>query len=192
MTLLAILLKIVDGALPFLIHTSSTGKHLITMEALEEWFKANGGFLHPAVHLAQDEEHGSHFRATAAIEPGTHVLTVPHHLALSNLNAQVDDDFPIFRTHAKSFTVEALSFFYLMAQWINKDKSFWKPYLNTLPTPEQGFETPMFFDEEDRKWLEGTDLHPTLLAREAIWKKYWEDGVQILQSAGMDVAEYTW
>ncbi|KAI5196713.1 hypothetical protein AUEXF2481DRAFT_5995 [Aureobasidium subglaciale EXF-2481] len=162
------------------------------MDAFENWFRNNGGYLHPAVHLAHDEDQGSHFRATAVIEPGTHVLTVPHSLSMSNLNAQVDDDFPVFRTHAKEFTVEGLSFFYLMAQWLNKDKSFWKPYLDILPTPEQGFETPIFYDEEDRKWLEGTDLHPTLLGREAAWKRYWEDGVQVMKSAGMDVTEYTW
>ncbi|KAI5254280.1 SET domain-containing protein [Aureobasidium subglaciale] len=162
------------------------------MDAFENWFRNNGGYLHPAVHLAHDEDQGSHFRATAVIEPGTHVLTVPHSLSMSNLNAQVDDDFPVFRTHAKEFTVEGLSFFYLMAQWLKKDKSFWKPYLDILPTPEQGFETPIFYDEEDRKWLEGTDLHPTLLGREAAWKRYWEDGVQVMKSAGMDVTEYTW
>ncbi|KAI5197204.1 SET domain-containing protein [Aureobasidium subglaciale] len=162
------------------------------MEAFENWFRSNGGYLHPAVHLAHDEDQGSHFRATAVIEPGTHVLTVPHSLSMSNLNAQVDDDFPVFRTHAHKFTVEGLSFFYLMAQWLNKDKSFWKPYLDILPTPEQGFETPIFYDEEDRKWLQGTDLHPTLLGREAAWKKYWEDGVQVMKTAGMDVTDYTW
>ncbi|KAI5237028.1 SET domain-containing protein [Aureobasidium subglaciale] len=162
------------------------------MDAFENWFRSNGGYLHPAVRLAHDKDQGSHFRAIAVLEPGTHVLTVPHSLSMSNLNAQVDDDFPVFRTHAKEFTVEGLSFFYLMAQWLNKDKSFWKPYLDILPTPEQGFETPIFYDEEDRKWLEGTDLHPTLLGREAAWKKYWEDGVQVMKSAGMDVTEYTW
>ncbi|GAB7352361.1 hypothetical protein MBLNU459_g2800t1 [Dothideomycetes sp. NU459] len=162
------------------------------MEALERWFKENGGYLHPSVNLAQDALHGSHFRATSAIPPGTHVLTVPHQLALSNLNALVDNEFPAFKTHAKSFTVEALTFFYLMAQWINKDKSFWKPYLNTLPTPDEGFNTPLWFDEEDRTWLEGTDLHPTVLKREEIWQQYWRDGVDVLESAGMDMQNYTW
>ncbi|THY13284.1 SET domain-containing protein [Aureobasidium pullulans] len=162
------------------------------MEAFENWFRSNGGYLHPAVHLAQDAEQGSYFQATEVIESGTQVLTVPHNLAMSNLNAQVDDDFLVFRTHAQSFTVEGLSFFYLMAQWLNKEQSFWKPYLDILPSPEQGFETPIFYDDEDRKWLEGTDLHPTLLGREAAWKKYWEDGVQVLKSAGVDTTNYTW
>ncbi|KAG9681534.1 SET domain-containing protein, partial [Aureobasidium melanogenum] len=162
------------------------------MDAFGKWFRENGGYLHPSVQFAQDAEHGSHFRATASIEPSTHILTVPHNLALSNLNAQVDDDFPVFRTHAQKFTVQSLGFFYLMAQWLNKDKSFWKPYLDILPSPEQGFETPMFYGEDDRQWLEGTDLHASVLGREAAWKKYWEDGLQVMQSASMDVTDYTW
>lgn len=162
------------------------------MDALEWWFTDNGGFFHPSVVLASDALHGTHFRAQGPIQPGTHVLTVPHHLALSHLNALVDDDFPVFKTHAKAFTVEALTFFYLMAQWINKEKSFWEPYLDNLPTPEQGFGTPLWFDEEDRKWLEGTDLHFSLLKREEIWQQYWRDGVDVLKSTGMDTSEYTW
>ncbi|KAH0387815.1 SET domain-containing protein, partial [Aureobasidium melanogenum] len=162
------------------------------MDAFEKWFSANGGYLHLSVQLAQDAEHGSHFRAIASIEPGTQILTVPHNLAMSNLNAQVDDDLPVFKTHAKQFPVQSLSFFYLMAQWLKKDKSFWKPYLDILPSPEHGFETPMFYGEDDRQWLEGTDLHASVLGREAAWKKYWEDGVHVMQSAGMDVTDYTW
>lgn len=164
----------------------------IIMDVLEKWFRDNGGYLHPSIQLAQDAEHGSHFRATASIELGSHVLTVPHSLAMSNLNAQVDDDFPVFRTHAQQFTVQSLGFFYLMAQWLNKDKSFWKPYLDILPSPEGGFETPMFYGEDDRQWLEGTDLHASVLGRDAAWKKYWEDGVEVMKSAGMDVTDYTW
>lgn len=165
---------------------------VVKMEALEKWFRDNGGYLHPSVHLSYDQELGAHFRTSSDVPAGTHIITVPHHLALSNLNAQVDDAFPVFKTRAKSFTVEALTFFYLMAQWINKETSFWKPYLESLPPPDQGYETPLWFDEEDRKWLEGTDLQPTSLAREAIWQKYWQDGVEVLKSAGVDVAPYTW
>lgn len=162
------------------------------IEVLEKWFRDNGGYLHPAVHIAYDEQLGAHFRATSDVPAGTRILTVPHHLALSNLNAQADDAFPVFQKQAKSFTVEALSFFYLCAQYINKEASFWRPYLDTLPSPEQGYETPLWFDEEDRKWLEGTDLQPTSLARQAVWQQYWRDGVKVLASAGLDVAPYTW
>ena len=161
-------------------------------EALEKWLRENGGYLHPSVTVAYDEQMGAHFRALSKVPAGTHVLTVPHHLALSNLNAQVDDSFPVFRTHARSFTVEALTYFYLMAQWINKETSFWKPYLDTLPSPEQGFGTPLWFNHEDKKWLEGTDLQPTSIAREAAWHSHWQDGIDVLKSEGVDAAPYTW
>lgn len=162
------------------------------MMALEKWFKDNGGYLHPSVHISYDEQLGAHFRTLSEVPAGERILTVPHHLAISNLNAQVDDAFPVFRTHAKSFTVEALTFFYLVAQWINRGTSFWGPYLETLPAPEKGYETPLWFDDDDRKWLEGTDLQPTSLAREAAWRKYWQDGIEVMKSANVDVAPYTW
>jgi hypothetical protein len=176
----------------FFVHTLVVNASSTIMDTLERWLTDNGGYLHPSVRLARDTEQGLHFQTTTAIEPGTRVLTVPHQLAMSHLNAQVDDKFPVFGSHAKSFTVEALGFFYLMAQWLHKDTSFWKPYLDTLPSPDQGFDTPMYFDEHDRMWLQGTDLHPTLLAREAAWKRYWEDGVDVLRLAGMHVEQYTW
>lgn len=162
------------------------------MEALEQWFKDNGGYLHPSVHLARDEEHGVHFRAFASLGPGTHILTVPHHLALSNLNAQVDDAFTVFKSKANSFTVEALSFFYLMAQWLNKEKSFWKPYLEVLPSPEEGYGTPFWFGDDDLLWLEGTDLAPSFVGRRDIWQRYWREGVRVLKEAGTDTSGYTW
>lgn len=162
------------------------------MDKLEQWFKSNGGYLHPNVHLATSITQGSHFRTNAALDTNTPILTVPHSLSLSNLNAQVDDALPVFKKHAGVFTVEALSFFYLMSQWICGEMSFWKPYLDTLPRPEEGFGTPFWFDETDLLWLEGTDVLPSFLARRDIWKNYWKEGVQVLEQAGMATEPYTW
>jgi len=162
------------------------------LAALETWFRENDGYLNPSVHISYSEDVGAHFRTVSEVPAGTRILTVPHHLAISNLNAQVDDAFPVFGTRAKDFTVEALTFFYLASQWIHKETSFWRTYLETLPSPDQGYETPLWFDEEDMKWLEGTDLHPTSIAREAIWRKYWQEGLEVLQSADVDVTPYTW
>ncbi|KAL1297291.1 hypothetical protein AAFC00_004846 [Neodothiora populina] len=164
----------------------------LKLERLVKWFIDNGGYLHPSIILSYDEQLGAHFRCSADVAPGTHVLTVPHHLAISNLNAQVDDAFPVFRSHAKQFTVEALTFFYLCAQYINIETSFWRPYLESLPSPASGYDTPLWFADDDRKWLEGTDLQPTSLAREAVWRTYWQDGIKILESEGIDVDPYTW
>ena len=162
------------------------------MDVLERWFRDNGGYMHPAVHLARDDEHGGHIRTSSDLAPATHIMTVPYSLTLSCLNAMVDDRFPVFKESADSFTVEALGFFYLMTQCIHRDTSFWKPYLDTLPTPEEGFSTPFWFEDEELRWLEGTDLHPSFLARQEVWKRYWEDGMEVLRRKGVDSEPYTW
>lgn len=156
------------------------------------WLDDNGVRFGPHVEIKHDEQYGVHVVTTADVQSGDRIVTVPHTIALSSLNAQVDDAFPFFKDHAKSFTVEALGFFYLMAQWIHKDKSFWKSYLELLPTPEQGVGTPFWFDDEDLLWLQGTDLHQTFLGRQEVWEKYWMDGLDVLKSAGVDTSDYTW
>jgi len=162
------------------------------MDRLQDFFHRNGGYLHSSTRLVQDEEHGIHLEAIEDLEASTNLLTVPHSISLSCLNAMVDDAYPVFKKNASAFTVEALGFFYLMAQWIDREKSFWKPYLDMLPSPEEGNGTPSFFDEEDLKWLEGTDLHSTFTSRQMIWQKYWKQGVAVLKGHGVGTELYTW
>lgn len=162
------------------------------MGDLLDWFKANGGYIHPATHLNRDTEKGNFLETKDGLKADTLIVNVPHSMALSCLNAMVDDSLPVLKASADSFTVEALGVFYLMAQWINKDKSFWRPYLEILNTPDMGFHTPFWFDEDDLKWLKGTDLFTSFQGRHDAWHTYWRDGTAILDAGGMDVSQYTW
>jgi hypothetical protein len=162
-------------------------------KALESWLRDNGGYLHPSVHILQDAKSGVHMRATNMIAPATIVAAAPHSLALSYLNALVDDGFPVFKQHRDRFKVEAIGFFYLMAQYINREQSFWKPYLDTLPGPEGELTQPLFFEHaDDVAWVDGTDVWHTITARKGVYEKYYADGITILQKAGFDVEPYTW
>ena len=162
------------------------------MNELQEFLRENGGYLHPFTRLVEDDEYGVHLQAVEDLEAETHLLTSPHSTSLSCLNAMVDDAYPVFKNNATAFTVEALGFFYLMTQWIDRERSFWKPYLDTLPSPEEGFGTPSFFNDEDLKWLEGTDLHSSFVSRQLVWQKYWRQGVAVLKRHGVDTEPYTW
>ncbi|KAK3709717.1 hypothetical protein LTR37_010744 [Vermiconidia calcicola] len=114
-------------------------------------------------------------------------------MALSYLNALVDDAFPVFKQQRHRFKVEAIGFFYLMAQYINREQSFWKPYLDTLPSPDQELTEALFFEhEEDVAWLEDTDVWRTVSARAEVYEKYHRDGIEVLQEAGIDTQPYTW
>ncbi|KAK3110744.1 hypothetical protein LTR53_014655, partial [Teratosphaeriaceae sp. CCFEE 6253] len=169
---------------------------------LEEWFRSNGGYLNPSVNVAYSDTAGYHVRshpssvspwqANAHIPSGARITTVPHSLALCHLNALVDGAFPVFRERRHDFAVENLAFFYLMSQYLHRARSFWQPYLDTLPAPDAAHTTPLWFDAaEDRAWLEGTDVLHTMLGRREVYERYYQIGLRILQSAGMDVAPYT-
>jgi hypothetical protein len=106
------------------------------------------------------------------------------------LNALVDDDFTVFRR--RGFAPEAIGYFYLMNQYINKDKSFWKPYLVTLPGPETEHHTPFWFSDEDLAWLEDTDVLHTTKARQEIHKAHYKKGLAMLDRANLSTEPYTW
>ncbi|KAF2153945.1 SET domain-containing protein [Myriangium duriaei CBS 260.36] len=162
------------------------------MDELLEWLRTNGGYLHPSTRLTRDEKRGCYLEAEEYLPNRTLVVHVPHSMVLSCLNAMVDDNLPVLKANADSFSVEALGVFYLMSQWLQKDTSFWRPYLNVLNSPETGFNTPFWFDEEDLVWLKGTDLLTSFQSRKETWQQYWRDGTAILNAEGMDVSRYTW
>jgi len=86
-----------------------------------------------------------------------------------------------------------LGFFYLMAQYIHRERSFWRPYLDTLPSPDSDLTTPLWFDDaEDLGWLHGTDVLHTMLARREVYERYYKDGLCTLRSSGVDTTPYTW
>ncbi|KAF2478948.1 hypothetical protein BDY17DRAFT_257805 [Neohortaea acidophila] len=162
------------------------------LAALEQWFRANHGHLHPGIHLQHDDIFGVHYRTRATIEAGVCVASASHAVALSYLNALVDEHFPVFQQQRHRFPVAAAGFFYLMSQWVNREISFWKAYLDTLPTPEADFSQPLFFEQAaDTAWLEGTDVWHTVRAREEVYRNYFDDGIAILRQEGIDVQPYT-
>lgn len=162
-------------------------------QALESWFHANDGYLYEGIKVLHNETAGYHLRAEASIPPGTNIASAPHSLTLSYLNALVDDKFPVFAEQRSKFKIEAIGFFYLMTQYVHRNESFWKPYLDVLPQPEDDFSQPLFFEsEDDIAWLEGTDVWHTVTARRDVYKEYHRKGIAVLQDAGIDVPPYTW
>ncbi|KAK4554707.1 hypothetical protein LTR86_008209 [Recurvomyces mirabilis] len=88
-----------------------------------------------------------------------------------------------------------------MAQYVNRSTSFWKPYLDALPSPDSEFSTPLWFDDaDDLAWIEGTDVLHTMLGRREVYEEYYtsgirvlsSSGIRVLSSSGIDTAPYTW
>jgi hypothetical protein len=160
------------------------------LDVLRAWLVSNGGRIHPDVALAYDERSGVHCRASTDLAADTSICSVPHAIALSSLNALVDDKFTAFRN--RGIPVEAIGHFYLVHQYINEETSFWKPYLDTLPSPEHGHSTPFWFDDEDLTWLADTDVYYTTVARQASQRANYDKGLKVLERAQVDTTPYTW
>lgn len=150
----------------------------------------NGGSINPSISFEWSEEAGVHCRASSPLDPESRICTIPHSLALSSLNALVDDDFTVFRK--RGLAPEAIGYFYLMNQYINREKSFWKPYLDTLPGPDVKHHTPFWFSDEDLAWLEDTDVLHTTKARQETHRAQFKQGIAMIERANVDTQPYTW
>lgn len=158
------------------------------LATLRQWLLDNGGHLHADVGLHCNDAAGVHCRALARLAANSCLCVVPHSLALSCLNARVDDDFTVFRDG--DIAPQVIGYFYLMYQHLHREQSWWKPYLDTLPVDHHT--TPFWFDEHDLLWLHDTDVLFTLQARQAQHRDHYRSGCSMVERAGIDVAPYTW
>ncbi|KAF2860687.1 SET domain-containing protein [Piedraia hortae CBS 480.64] len=162
-------------------------------KALTAWLQQHGGFLHKDIKLCHDEQSGMHLRAFATIEPDTVITKVPLTLSLSSLNALVDKQFSVFWSRRSELDPAAVGYFYLALQWINRETSFWQPYLEALPQPGEDFSTALWFDRpEDVDWLFGTDVLVSMQCAKELQEGYYHKGIQFLKEAGVDVEPITW
>ncbi|OLN81344.1 Ribosomal lysine N-methyltransferase set10 [Colletotrichum chlorophyti] len=146
------------------------------MEELVAWVKSHGATLHPSVEVYNDPSTGNSFRVSddgAGISPGETIVTCPLGLTLSCLNATTtpspgfhhDDTTSSSSTFPPSFleTVppHVISRFFLIQQYLLGKRSFWYPYIRTLPQPEhlQSWILPPLWPSDDIELLEDTNIH---------------------------------
>ena len=167
--------------------------------ALESWFKSNGGYLHPNITIRAGLPNGCHpssgihYCATGPISPNTILASAPASLSLSYLNAAFDDTFIVFLQIRRLLPIEATGFWYLAVQYVNRERSYWKPYLESLPSSSSHFTQPLWFEHpDDIAQLEGTPVWQEITERKKIYQQYYDVGFSILQKSGSDVRPYTW
>ncbi|KZF19202.1 SET domain-containing protein [Xylona heveae TC161] len=172
------------------------------LEDLIQWVTENGGALHPSVELSTDGINGTCLvvrRDAEELSPGTCLVKCPHALSMSYLNATNSAH---FRSHSlsfpekflKSFSPKIITTFFLCQQYLLHEKSFWWPYIRTIPQPSDrdALGTPMWFSDEDKVWLQGTNMEQGYLEREVIWRQEYDEVIRELQSEGWDTSGYTW
>lgn len=178
------------------------------LEAFKSWFTANGGYIHPLAELAADPARGVHLRvrqsgqqklasngAAKSIPKGTKIISCPHSLSLSALNARdYPPLFPIRPTDATSLAInlpkqflqearpQCVAAVLLYAQSVSSKESFWKEYLDVLPSAPSvdedaaGLEldSPLWWDEEELSWIQGTNLGKGRQDLMNVWRGEWE------------------
>ncbi|KAH8819970.1 hypothetical protein F5884DRAFT_32276 [Xylogone sp. PMI_703] len=133
--------------------------------------------------------------AVYEIPASTPIVTCPYAVSLSYLNAaglfgnpsrNLAPDFPasflkVVGAHAPS----VVGNFFLMQQYLLGPRSFWYPYIRNLPQPDQAGRvgTPIFWPEEDLRYLTGTNLEPALKQQDDLWRQQWADAAKFLEVA---------
>ncbi|KIX02115.1 uncharacterized protein Z518_08054 [Rhinocladiella mackenziei CBS 650.93] len=170
---------------------------------LVDWVLANDGYFHPDAQIAFSIRKGFHAVVVdgTRLVSGTRVASCPMRITLSVLNALDISPFSSHGTHfpesflrSHSPKPESLQAFFLMEQLVLGEKSWWAPYIATIPTVQEV--TDLQFEEEtDVVWLEGTNLKNELSTQTAKWKEMYLQGMGALKNLRWPNAlngEYTW
>ena len=79
---------------------------------------------------------------------------------------------------------------FLCLEWLKGKESLWWPYLRVLP---REFDTPLYFSDEDLKYLQGCNLDVNEVeARKLMWREEFEAAVAILQREGYNTEHCVW
>ncbi|OAF56094.1 hypothetical protein VC83_07464 [Pseudogymnoascus destructans] len=140
---------------------------------------------------------------TTSLPPRSRIVSCPFPISLSYLNAL--SAFPDLPSHSPPLPASFLTTqqpkvigcFFLIQQYLRGSSSHWAPYIRSLPQPDEPHKlaTPLYYPEEARRWLGGTNLPAAIAQREGMWRGEFEGGVGVLEgSKGMEGlgGEWTW
>lgn len=169
------------------------------------WGKQHGATLHESVEVYNDPltKHSLRVKPSAQTpdQPFT-VVTCAGPLTLSYLNALIGGPLPADLGDTPSPTPSfppafmsslpphVIGRFFLIQQYLLGPRSFWHPYIRTLPQPERlsSWALPAFWPEEDIEFLEGTNAEVAVREVQANVKAEFRRARKILKEDG----EGTW
>lgn len=173
------------------------------IQALTGWAQEHGTSLSPNVEIYHDPITGLSFRALLDIPPGTKLVNCSFRTSLSYLNTISAS--PLFQSHSppfppnfintlKPYDPNIISHFFLIQQYLLGAKSFWWHYIHALPQPDapETLGLPVWWPDEDRKFLDGTNAEPPLKKRKALWEEEWKQGIALLQGDFEGSEKYTY
>ncbi|KAL8777928.1 MAG: hypothetical protein Q9213_007641 [Squamulea squamosa] len=165
-----------------------------------KWFLDHGGFFGKHIELHYHDSRGLHLRTsqnTHLMSP-SNIVSCPHALSISSCNAREDPN-PFVNQFGDDAAGDSsplsnlnLLRFFLVEQYQLHSRSFWWPYLNTLPNPlaDYPFDTPIYYDDDDSLWLQGTSLQHSTTKIEQTWRDEHAQGLRRLRHGNFD--RYPW
>ncbi|KAG0638467.1 hypothetical protein HOY80DRAFT_967431 [Tuber brumale] len=151
------------------------------------WLISHGGFIHGSLTFTPpDSQYGSRVITCTNIPSHSQLISCPHTLAINYTKARsaFSADF------ISSTTQHATLCMFLCLERLKGKGSLWWPYLRVLP---REFDTPLYFSDEDLKYLQGCNLEATEVeARKLMWREEFEVALAILQREGYDTEYCTW
>lgn len=143
------------------------------------WAQTNDAYIHPNLRFSPKT---ASVLTTAPISKGDQLLKCPHDLTIDHAKACAA--FPSDRKD--EIPPHALLCFFLSSEYEKGEDSFWWPYLNVLP---QTFDTPLYFDDEDKQFLDGCNLGDAdIEGRRDAWRKEYDEGMKVLGDAGKNLS----
>lgn len=162
-------------------------------EEFQSWFLNGGGILHSSVEIASDST-GSFLRTRHGqnLSPGSYIVSCPHTLTLSWLNVIHGSESFLncfdMQSASRLINETVLTRFFLMKQYALKERSFWWPYIQSLPQPNflNHLNMPFWYDAEDLIWIRGTNIEYAMREKEQLWRREFEEGARLLALEGFD------
>ena len=161
--------------------------HIGMENNFKSWLLSHGGRLHSDVNIAFDS-HGFclHVCKDQDLPQGCCVISCPHTLTISWINVVQDSFFGQFISQSAFHLVTKLVMtrFFLVKQFMLHGKSFWWPYIQLLPQPEEmnAFNSPLWYNAEDLAWIRGTNLEFGMKKMEALWRQEYEEAMELFKS----------
>eukprot|EP00041_Stephanoeca_diplocostata_P029746 m.886023 g.886023 ORF g.886023 m.886023 type:complete len:553 (+) comp23623_c1_seq8:168-1826(+) len=109
------------------------------------------------VEIASFGEHGNGLRATKKVNKDGHLLTIPLKLMMSTDTAERSRIADIMKTDKLVSGMQNVALaLHLLSELGQGDKSFWAPYISTLPAT---YSTPLYYSMEELKVLQASAVY---------------------------------
>ena len=128
---------------------------------LLKWARSNGAIIPESLSFPQSPQ--GHCRTSVSVPKGTRLFHIPHNIIITRTVAI----YALPQLLNQSIHAQICGF---LAHQRRKE-GFWKPYLDSLP---EKFETPAYFQENELKVLEGTNLSLAWRERVNAWMSEFE------------------